>query len=135
VDVDADALRWLLSYNATGPLAAAPATEGEGGRLLEAYGAGLGPHSTEHALAVADLACNVYLSGARLRAHLRALSSTAPRRGSKTKAPPAGTFRPTTRQARELARAEELYWYAARPHCVVVMSSPLHMITLAIARA
>jgi len=125
VDVDVDALRLLMSYNATGPLAAAPAREGGGGRLLEAYGAGLGPQSTEHALAVADLACNVYLSGARLRAHLRALSSTAPRRGSKTKTktktPPAETFRPTTRQARELARAEELYWYAARPHCVVVM--------------
>ena len=103
----------------------------EGAILLEMYGRTLTATSTEHAVALMDLACNVYLSGARLREHIQHqfnldqdgdVQHNNKKNNKKKKTKKKNKmFRLSTQQMMELKRVEELFYYAAQSHCVIVL--------------
>ena len=104
-----------------------PEERAEGASLLEMYGRTLTVSSTEHSVALVDLACNIYLSGARLREHMQHqldLDHEDDRTNHKMKKNNKNkktVYRLSTQQVMELKRVEELFYYAAQSHCVIIL--------------
>ena len=122
-------ISFLLSYPRKAWIQ--PDERTEGAILLDLYGKTLTSSSTEHTVALMDLACNIYLSGARLRQHIQQQleldldqdNSTNQKKKAKKKqkTKTKTKLRLSTQHMMELKRVEEMFYYAAQSHCVIIL--------------